>query len=219
VAARIRSAQIARLGPSSVQAARVPAVAFAHYRMFVAGMRDAPSTAMPIATTLRARDFMQTELLTVTPETSIIDIHKLFIEEEIHGAPVVDDMGVVRGVVSTLDLLRAVNEEVEPDQTTQSYFRSEWSQLVDELPGRLREVRASDIMTRELVAVRSDTSIVEVARIMREQHVHRVLVIDDRELLGVVTTFDLLRAFVDDTFHSTAIESGSQHRSPSHRNP
>jgi CBS domain-containing protein len=33
---------------------------------------------------------------------------------------------------------------------------------------------------------------------MRNQHVHRVLVIDDGELVGVLTTFDLLRAFVQD---------------------
>jgi CBS domain-containing protein len=153
---------------------------------------------MSIVTKLRARDFMQTEVLTVSPETSIIDIHKLFVEEEIHGAPVVDESGVVRGVVSTLDLLRAVREEVEPDPTTQSYFRSEWSPQIDELPGRLHEVRAADVMTRELVSVESDTSVVDVARVMREQHVHRVLVIDDRELVGVLTTFDLLRAFIED---------------------
>ena len=153
---------------------------------------------MPIATQLRARDFMQTDVMTVSPETSIIDIHQLFIEEEIHGAPVVDDSGVVRGVVSTLDLLRAVREEVEPETSPHSYFKTEWSPQLDELPGRLREVRAHDVMTRELVAVRSDASVVDVARVMREQHVHRVLVIDDRELIGVVTTFDLLRAFVDD---------------------
>lgn len=159
---------------------------------------------MPIATMLRARDFMQTALLTVSPETSIIDIHKLFVEEEIHGAPVIDDAGLVRGVVSTLDLLRAVNDEVDPAQMTQSYFGSEWSLAGDELPARLREVTAADVMTRALVAVRSDTTIVEVARVMREQHVHRVLVIDDRELVGVVTTFDLLRAFVDDSNPRTA---------------
>lgn len=152
---------------------------------------------MPIATELRARDFMQTDVLTVTPDTSILDIHKLFIEEEIHGAPVVDDNGVVRGVVSTLDLLRAVNEELEPDQTTQSYFRSEWSTVPDELPARLREVRASDVMTRELVSVSPDATIVEVARMMREQHVHRVLVVEQQELIGVLTTFDLLQAFIE----------------------
>ena len=51
-------------------------------------------------------------------------------------------------------------------------------------------------MTREVVAVSPHAPIGEVAETMREQHVHRVLVIENRELLGVLTTFDLLRAFV-----------------------
>lgn len=168
---------------------------------------------MPIAIQLRARDFMQTDVLTVSPETSIIDIHKLFVEEEIHGAPVVDGAGVVRGVVSTLALLRAVNDELE--ETTPSFF-TEWSLVPDELPLRLREVRASDVMTREIVAVRLDASILEVARVMREQHVHRVLVIENHELFGVLTTYDLLRAFVEE---GGAIGSGSRHRSSFHASP
>ena len=52
-----------------------------------------------------------------------------------------------------------------------------------------------DIMTHELVTVPPDMPISEVAQTMREQHVHRVLVTENRELLGVLTTFDLLRAF------------------------
>jgi CBS domain-containing protein len=124
-----------------------------------------------IATPLRARDFMQTDVLTVSPETSILDIHRMFVEEEIHGAPVVDDDGIVRGVLSSLDLLRAASEDSDA------------------------EVTAADLMTREVVAVSPDLPVAEVAQTMRQQHVHRVLVIENRELLGVLTTFDLLRAF------------------------
>jgi len=117
---------------------------------------------------------MQTDVLTVTPETPVLDVHRMFAEEEIHGAPVVDDDGLVRGVVSTLDILRAVNDGTES------------------------ALDAEDVMTKDLVWVPPDMPIVEVAQIMREQHIHRVLVIDEGELLGVLTTFDLLRAFIRD---------------------
>ena len=127
-----------------------------------------------IATSLRARDLMQTDVLTVSPEMSIVDIHRLFAEEEIHGAPVVDDAGVVCGVVSSLDLLRITGDDAQPARA------------------------ASDIMTPEIVAVSPCMPIAEVAQTMREQHVHRVLVVEDDELLGVLTTFDLLRAFIRD---------------------
>jgi CBS domain-containing protein len=149
-----------------------------------------------IATRLRARDLMQTDVLTVSPETSILDVHRMFVEEEIHGAPVVDDSGVVRGVVSTLDLLRIVSDDGEPDARGLPYFRAQPWAIPNELANKLAEVTASDVMTRELVAVSPDTPIAEVAQKMRDQHVHRVLVLEKRELLGVLTTFDLLRAFV-----------------------
>ena len=116
---------------------------------------------------------MQTGLMTVTPETPLADVQRMFVEEEIHGAPVVDDEGVVRGVVSSLDLLRDSAE----------------------LEGRGgSELTATDAMTRELVSVTSDTPVAEIAQKMRLQHIHRVLVIDDEQLVGVVTSFDLLRA-------------------------
>jgi CBS domain-containing protein len=138
-----------------------------------------------IATSLRASDFMQTDVLTISPETSLLDIHRMFIEEEIHGAPVVDDDGSVRGVITSLDLLRPGADDDVPERPT-----------------------VSDIMTRDLVAVSPNMPIAEVAQRMREQHVHRVLVIEDRELLGVLTTFDLLRAFVRDERKPTR---GRQH--------
>jgi CBS domain-containing protein len=57
-----------------------------------------------------------------------------------------------------------------------------------------KELTALDAMTRELVSVTPDTPVAEIAQKMRLQHVHRVLVIDNEELVGVVTSFDLLRA-------------------------
>ena len=121
---------------------------------------------------------MQREVIDVSPDTDLLDIHRLFVEEEIHGAPVVDEDGTVRGVVSTLDLLRVVREELEP------------------ILERRSELTAGDAMTRELVTVGLDATIEEIARTMLEQHVHRVLVTDGATLQGVITPFDLLRVLV-----------------------
>ena len=119
---------------------------------------------------------METDLITVSPETPVVDVHRLFVEDEIHGAPVVDDELRVLGVVSALDLLRVVAERY------------------DDFDVRMRDVTASEAMTSALVAVSPDATAAEIARLMRAQRVHRVLVIDGRDLLGVITTFDLLAA-------------------------
>ncbi len=119
---------------------------------------------------------MQTDVMTVDPETPLVDVHRLFAEEEIHGAPVVDDEFRVCGIVSALDLLRAVGDRY------------------NDFDDRMRDVTAADVMTGMVVSVTPDATAADVAHVMRTQRVHRVLVVDNKELLGVITTFDLLAA-------------------------
>ena len=160
---------------------------------------------MEINQLARARDVMERDVITVTPETRLLDVHRLFVEEEIHGAPVVGADELVHGVVSTLDLLRVVRDELEPGAgaTVATYFREElpysgpdWIRMPEDFQDRMQELTAADAMTRELVTVGPDASLDEVARVMLEHRVHRVLVIDAGGLAGVISTFDLIRALV-----------------------
>ena len=126
---------------------------------------------------LYARDLMERALITVSPETRILDIHRLFTEEEVHGAPVVADDGRVVGVLSSLDLLRIVRDALEAGDVE-----------------RLQELTAEDAMTRAIVMVSANMPLTEVAATMLEHRIHRVLIGDDRVLAGLITSFDLLRA-------------------------
>jgi CBS domain-containing protein len=156
---------------------------------------------------MRARDLMQRDVIVVTTETPILDVYRLFIEEEIHGAPVVDDDDDrVHGVVSTLDLLRAVRDELEPGAgaTSSNYFREElpysgpdWSRMPDDLQDRVAGLTARDAMSRGVVMVDPDAPIAEVASTMLSQRIHRVFVGRDRQLEGVLTSFDLMRALAE----------------------
>lgn len=152
-------------------------------------------------TITHASDLMQRDVITVTPETRILDIHRLFVEEEIHGAPVVGEDGSVQGVVSTLDLLRVIRDELDPGagSTATTYFQDDlryagpdWIGMPENLQDRIQELRAADVMTRELVTVGPDATLDEVVRTMSEHRVHRVLVIEDGSLQGLITTFDVM---------------------------
>ena len=153
---------------------------------------------------LRARDLMARDIIAISPETRILDIHRLFVEEEIHGAPVVGEDGIVYGVLSSLDLLRVVQDAVDPGaaSTSSTYFRDnlpysgpDWERMPNDFQDRMQTLTAEDAMTRDIVMVGLDDTAVEVAQTMLEHHIHRVLVGDeDRALAGVITSFDLLRA-------------------------
>ena len=151
-----------------------------------------------------ARDLMNTSLLTVDPNAPLLQAHRLFLEEEINGAPVIDEDGKVCGVLSSLDLLRAVDDEYEgqPGAVEPFYFRSElpysgpdWIHDVDDFQDRLGSLTVADAMVTVLVCVGLDATVEEIAHTMRNQHVHRVLVMEGKILRGIISTFDLLQLF------------------------
>jgi CBS domain-containing protein len=142
---------------------------------------------------------MQTYVVTVSPEEPLLDIHRLFVEEEIHGAPVVDEQDRVLGVISSSDLLRAVSEEHETVRATPSYLRDflefsgpDWSSAPEDFQDRLRERVASEAMTDGVVTVALDAPVAEIAGAMRQNKVHRVLVLEDGVLRGIISSFDLV---------------------------
>lgn len=115
---------------------------------------------------------MEKDVITIAPETPISEVQRLFVEDEIHGAPVVDEDGRVLGVISTADVLR----------------------IGQEYGDRLRDLTAEDAMTKDLVSAPPTATAIELATTMYRQRVHRILIVEDRALVGIVTTFDLLRA-------------------------
>ena len=145
-----------------------------------------------------ARDVMQKDVITISPETSLGDAQRLFVEESIGGCPVVDDRNVVVGVISSSDLLRAVNDERDTAVAETRYYRDDiafsspdWSDLED-FQDRLAELQVSDAMTPGSLLVDIDASIPDVARTFRQHRVHRVLVVEGDALAGIISTLDLV---------------------------
>ncbi len=120
---------------------------------------------------------MESNVRTVSAELPVASLEEFLLGEEIGGAPVVEDDGRLRGIVSKTDIVRHLAEGL--DLTTAE---------------ALNDVSVGDIMTEDVVTVSIDEPVSKVARTMVEQHVHRVIVIDDeRTIRGILTTFDLLK--------------------------
>jgi len=146
-----------------------------------------------------ARDVMQTYLISVNPETPLLEVHRLFVDEEINGAPVVDDTGRLLGVISSVDLLRAVEEEHDAASGRSADFReiadfssADWQDGSSDFQDRLGERTVADAMTRGGITVTPDTSVSDVAATLRKHRIHRVFVVDGEQLCGVISTFDLV---------------------------
>ncbi len=161
---------------------------------------------MTAATDVRARDLMQTRVITLSASASIEEAVETFETERISGAPVVDVAGNPIGVLSAFDIARS--EHVRDGRIESGHGR--WylaDPLADEPnydvdfnhegynPATLAEATVSDWMTRELVTVGPEAKLTEICGKMTEHGIHRVLVVADRKLMGIVTSFDIVRYF------------------------
>lgn len=148
---------------------------------------------------LTARDLMQREVVTIGPETPLASVYRVLVAEGITGAPVVDDTGRVLGVISSADLLRAVANEQDSGSSDSAYFEgmlefssSSGDGLSDDFQDRLEQIPASDAMTDGAISVGLDATPAEVARTLRFHRIHRVLVVEEGVLEGIITSFDLV---------------------------
>jgi len=97
-----------------------------------------------------------------------------------------------------MDLIRAAMEESNSSKGVDFTAAFEqvgvpWEAASEEFQDRLGESVVADVMTESLVTVDPTTSIPEVALILRQNRIHRVLVVKGDNLLGIISSFDLIR--------------------------
>lgn len=140
------------------------------------------------------RDVMQTDVVTLRPDMSAREAARVLAAHRIGGAPVVDEARRAVGVLSQSDLARL--EADRPSTAAAGAFFSDVDDYRDlaALPADESLVRVDALMGRKLLAVSPDASLQEAARRMRSERVHRLLVLEDGVLRGVVSALDLLVA-------------------------
>jgi len=135
---------------------------------------------------MKAKDLMSAPVITVAGDTSIRHACQIMMKHAVSGMPVVDDDGRVAGVITEGDLmdrLFAPTETPAPADLARDYLTREgW--------------KVADVMTRNVVAASEETSIAEIAALMVNRGIKRVLVMRDGQLVGIVSRADLLRAML-----------------------
>jgi CBS domain-containing protein len=159
--------------------------------------------------TIQAKDLMQKDVVRFEASASISEAVAAFEDLHISGAPVVDGLGQVVGVLSASDIVRpervrvgiGVRRETEPAVRS---WDDEGVDGEDEILSRdgygvesLASDTVADWMTREIVSVAPDTSLREVCRKMLHHNVHRVLVLEQKRLAGILSTFDVVRCVAE----------------------
>jgi acetoin utilization protein AcuB len=125
---------------------------------------------------------MQTEVVTVTPDTSLAAAQRLMRAQRIRHLPVISGTRLV-GIVTDRDIRQAV-----PSPAT-TLSRGEIAYQLDNTP-------VKTCMTREVISIGPDTDMVHAARLLLEHRFGCLPVVEAGTLIGVVTELDCLRAFL-----------------------
>jgi CBS-domain-containing membrane protein len=135
-------------------------------------------------------DVMIEDVVSVSPSTPFRRLVDLLWINEVSALPVVDDRGVLVGIVTETDLL--ARAEFKANSARGSTSRS----LLYEKLEHAAPLTTADLMTSPVVTVKAEATLSETARLMRLRHLRRLPVLDDAgTLVGMVSQVDLLKVF------------------------
>ena len=149
-------------------------------------------------TTRNVKDLMNPDIMTVADDMTTDELARYLIEREISGAPVVDSQGHLIGVVSMTDIGRNMAEPSDVEFSRGSgFYRDIAVDFMLEDPGERyveeRTVTVRDVMTPVIHQVPVTASVAEAARVMVDQHIHRLVVTQGKEPVGIITSMDVLK--------------------------
>lgn len=134
-----------------------------------------------------ARSYMTENVLSITPETSILECHRLMGVERIRALPVTEK-GRLIGIVTRTDLMSA-----DPSRYTGKGKK--------EMALRIQTQDASRIMSRSLITISVEATVIEAAKLLLENKIHALPVINaDGDMVGILTETDLFRMIVQKFF-------------------
>ncbi len=160
---------------------------------------------------LTARDIMKTKVLKLDPQSSLEEAVRTLSDMQISGAPVVDRTGRLVGVLSARDIAQPEHlrdplvgargsrydfPDASPDDDG-SYDEDTVFSMEGYSPEVLRSGVVGDVMTADPITVAPDATLRAICSLMSREAIHRVIVVDNGKLVGIVTTLDVVRAVAD----------------------
>jgi CBS domain-containing protein len=171
---------------------------------------------------LKLQDIMTRDVVTLDPEMTLREALEILTARHISGAPVTEADRVV-GVLSAMDIIEFLSttpgvpdvtdgdDDEEPrgdedsGEASAVYFADFWSDAGADVAERFKSFTTaawdllaahtvSEAMSRKLVAFPPTAGARAAADAMQRAHAHRVLVIDEGRLAGIVTALDIARA-------------------------
>jgi CBS domain-containing protein len=140
-----------------------------------------------------ARELMTTPVITIRQDATVAEAARLMLDRDVSALPVLNDRDRVVGILTQSDFglspkFRPLVENVYSllgSTSTPEHLERTACQVGNKL--------VRNVMRRNVISVRQDDSIEHVARLMMRWQIHRLPVIDDGKLAGIITRHDFLK--------------------------
>lgn len=140
---------------------------------------------------------MTSDLITASPQDSLQTVKEKFEAKRIHHIPVVEFRKIV-GIISKSDLLYFLKGIRLDDKTTD--FANE---------ARMMHFTAADIMTSKLAKLEPNATIATALEVFKENLFHALPIVENDELVGILTTYDIISTLADDKIQLSDYETAS----------
>jgi CBS-domain-containing membrane protein len=147
---------------------------------------------------LKAEDIMNKNVVTVTKDTSVDALGRLFIDKNISGAPVLDEENNIFGIVTENDLINQ-NKRIHIPTMIRLFdalIPLGGSGSVEEEIRKMSASKVSEICSKEVVTVSPDTSLQDIATIMSEKNIHLLPVVSSGTIVGIIGKIDIIKGIM-----------------------
>jgi CBS-domain-containing membrane protein len=132
---------------------------------------------------MRARDLMQTDVVTIREDSRVDLLCDLFQVAHVNGVPVLNARDELVGIVSEEDVIFGTMGLPDADGSPRGTTNG--------------GVRVRDIMTSPAVCATEETDVVELCRMMWGMRIHHIPIVLDGRVTGIVSSLDLARAVAE----------------------
>jgi CBS domain-containing protein len=142
---------------------------------------------------MRAHQIMTRPVITVAPETPIVEAANTMLQRHISGLPVVDKAGQLVGIISEGDFIR--RSEIGTQRRRGRFLKfilGSGKEATDFVREHGRKV--AEIMTSDPLTINEDTDLEKIVEMMEKNNVKRLPVMRGHKLVGIVSRSNLLQA-------------------------
>ncbi|MBI4427231.1 MAG: CBS domain-containing protein [Candidatus Magasanikbacteria bacterium] len=144
------------------------------------------------------KDVMYTDVVCLKNDMNFLEAAELFLQNKISGAPVLDSAGNLAGVLSEKDLFRALYPSYQSFYQNPTPFLNE--KELEETAQDAKEKTIDQIMSRRVVTTTPNTHVLKVGGLMIASGIHRVPVVENGKVVGMVSRGTIYRAVLRYTF-------------------